>query len=280
VRRCALSVSLGIAAILGGSAAIAADSAPAMTDMPPPTVNRSTHAPEPALQRPAVSEQVMPPMMPGMDTDMDDAGLHHRVWLENLEGVYGSQHGAAWDGQGWMGGDFDKLWIKSEGATLDGETRDSKVEALWAHAILPFWDAQFGIRHDFGGGPSREWGAFGVQGISPYWFDVELTGYVGEEGRTAVRLKTEYDLYLTQRLILKPEIELNAYGKPDRARAKGAGLADGQFAMRLRYEFTRRFAPYVGFLYGRRFAGSANLARQAGEPAIDHRAVAGVEFFF
>ena len=261
-------------------APIAAESASAMTDTPPPTVNRSTHAPELALQRPAVSEQVMPLMMPGMDTDMDDAGLHHRVWLENLEGVYGSQQGIAWVGQGWMGGDFDKLWIKSEGATLGGKTRDSKVEALWAHAILPFWDAQTGIRHDVGAGPSREWAAFGVQGISPYWFDVELTGYVGEEGRTAVRLKTEYDLYLTQRLILKPEIELNAYGKPDRARAIGAGLADGQFAMRLRYEFTRRFAPYVGFLYCRRFAGSANLARQAGEPAIDQRAVAGVEFFF
>jgi len=280
MRRCALSASLGIAALIGGLAAIGDESAPAVMDMTPAIVNRSTHAPEPALQRPAVSEQVMPPMMPGMDTDMDDAGLHHRVWLENLEGVYGSQHGVAWDAQGWMGGDFDKLWIKSEGVALRGKTRDSKVEAVWAHAILPFWDAQFGIRQDFGNGPSREWGAFGVQGISPYWFDVELTGYVGEEGRTAVRLKTEYDLYLTQRLILKPEIELNAYGRPDRARATGAGLADGQFALRLRYEFGRRFAPYAGFIYGRRFAGSANLARQAGEPAIDHRAVAGVEFFF
>jgi copper resistance protein B len=263
--------------MLCGSAAIAQPSAMAV-DMP--SMNRTTHAPDPALERPAMSEHVMPPMMPGMDTDMDDAGLHHRLWLENLEGVYGAQNGVAWDGQGWMGGDFDKLWIKSEGATLGGRTRDSKLEALWAHAILPFWDTQIGIRHDFGGGPSREWAAFGVQGISPYWFDVELTGYVGEKGRTAVRLKTEYDLYLSQRLILKPEIEFNAYGKPDRARALGAGFADGQFALRLRYEFTRRFAPYVGYIYGRRFAESADLARRAGDPAIDHRAVAGVEFFF
>lgn len=267
---------LGLVAVLGGSAAIAQPS----TDDAKNESSHETHAPDPSLERPAASQHVTPPMMPGMDTDMNDDGIQHRIWIENLEGVYGTKNGVAWDAQGWLGGDFDKLWIKSEGATLGGKTRDSKVEALWAHAILPFWDTQLGVRHDFSGGPSREWAAFGVQGIAPYWFDVELTGYVGEEGRTAVRLKTEYDLYLTRRLILKPEIELNAYGKPDRARAIGAGLSDGQFELRLRYEFTRRFAPYVGYVYERKFAGSATLARQAGDPAVDHRTVAGVEFFF
>ena len=242
--------------------------------------SRSTHAPDPALERPAASEHVTPPMMAGMDTDMNNAGLMHRVWFENLEGVHGNRNGGVWDAQAWFGSDFDKLWLKSEGVILGGKTQDSKVEALWAHAILPFWDTQLGVRHDLSGGPTREWAAFGVQGISPYWFDVELTGYVGEEGRTAVRLKTEYDLYITQRLILKPEIELNAYGKPDRARQIGAGLSDGRFELRLRYEFSRRIAPYVGYVYDVKFAGSATLARLAGDPAVDHRTVAGIEFFF
>jgi copper resistance protein B len=222
----------------------------------------------------------VPPTMPGMDTDMDDAGLHHSVWLENLEGVHGERNGVAWDAQGWLGGDFDKLWIKSEGAALGGGTRDFKIEALWAHAILPFWDSQLGMRHDFGAGPGREWAAFGVQGLSPYWFDVELTGYVGDQGRTALRLKTEYDLRLTQRLILKPEMELNAYGKADRARQLGSGLADGRFELRLRYEFTRRFAAYVGYVYDRKFGASAALERQAGAAALDHRAVAGIGVLF
>ncbi len=260
---------------LGGGAAIAQQSSMPPTDPP----NRSTRAPDPTLERPADTEQVTPPMMLGMETDMSDAGLQHRAWLENLEGVYGAKNGGAWDAQGGVGGDFDKFWLKTEGATLEGRTQGSKAEALWAHAILPLWDSQLGVRYDFSGGPSREWAAFGVQGISPYWFDVELTGYVGDEGRTAVRLKTEYDLYLTQRLILKPEIELNGYGKPDRARELGAGLAEGQFELRLRYEFTRRFALYVGYVYDRKFAGSAVLARQAQDPAIDHRAVAGLECF-
>jgi copper resistance protein B len=266
----------GVIVVLSGSGAVAQQGAMPPVDMP----DRSTHAADPSLENPAASEHVMPPMMPGMDTDMNDAGVQNRIWFENLEGVYGSKNGGAWDAQAWLGGDFDKLWLKSEGSILGGKTAGAKVEALWAHAILPFWDTQLGIRHDFSGGPSREWAAFGVQGITPYWFDLELTCYVGEQGRTAVRMKAEYDLYLTQRLILKPEIEMNAYGKADRARELGAGLSDGQFELRLRYEFHRRFAPYIGFVYDRKFAGSAILARQGGNPVVDHRTVAGVEFFF
>ena len=310
------SIVLSIFALLGAPAAVALQTPMPPVDMPIPTDSKypattpavaddpksmhmtpeemghikmpestespahETHAPDLGLERPAASQQVTPPMMPGMDTDMNDAGIIHRVWIENLEGAYGAKNGGAWDAQGWLGADFDKLWVKSEGATIGGKTQDSKIEVLWAHAILPFWDTQLGVRHDFSGGPSRKWAAFGVQGISPYWFDVELTGYVGEEGRTAVRLKTEYDINLTQRVILKPEINVNAYGKPDRARQIGAGLSGGQFELRLRYEFSRRFAPYAGYVYDRKFAGSASLARLAGNPAVDHRAVAGVEFFF
>ena len=253
-------------------------------EQPPPDAAREppreTHASDPLLERPAVSEHSTLAPMPGMDTDMNDAALLHRIWIENFEAAGGTRNGGAWDAQGWLGGDFDKLWIKSEGATLGGKTQDAKVEALWAHAVLPYWDTQLGIRHDFEGGPGREWAAFGVNGISPYWFDVELTGYFGEEGRTALRLKTEYDLYLTERLAVRPEVELNAYGTPDRARDIGAGLSDGEFELRLRYEFSRRVAPYAGYVYDRKFAGSAALARLAGGPALDHRAVAGIECFF
>ena len=276
---CSVSPLLSVLVLLGTSTAMAQQSGMPPMDTPSDP-SREAHGPDAALERPAASGQLMAPMMPGMDSDMNDAGVQHLVWVENLEGVYGTQKGAAWDAQGWLGGDFDKLWIKSEGAALDGQTQGAKVEALWAHAILPYWDTQLGIRYDFGNGPSRQWAAFGVQGISPYWFNVELTGYVADEGRTAIRLKSEYDIYFTQHLILKPEIELNAYGKPDRARDIGTGLSDGEFELRLRYEFTRRFAPYVGYVYERKFAGSATLAREAGDPAAGHRGVAGVEFFF
>ncbi len=252
------------------------DAMPGM-DMPM-TPDDSTHAPDPALERPAASQHYEPPPMPGMD--MQDDANQHAIYLENLEAVTGTQNGGAWDAQGWYGGDFNKLWVKTEGDTLDHRTTGSKVEALWAHALRPFWDSQVGMRYDFSGGPSREWLAFGFQGISPYWFDIEATGYVGDAGRTAARLKAEYDLYLTQRLILKPEIELNGYGKADPQRQIGAGLSDGQFEVRLRYEFTRGFAPYLGYVYDRKFGASATYAYRDGGFALDHRFVAGLQFLF
>jgi len=255
------------------------DPAMIMPSAPPSNAESSdAHAPDPALQRPAASQRYTPPMMPGMD--MADDASRHDIYIENLEAVNGNRGGAAWDAQGWYGGDFNKLWLKSEGDRLGDRTSGSKVEALWAHAIRPFWDTQLGTRYDFSGGPSREWLAYGVQGISPYWFDIEATGYVGDAGRTAARLKSEYDFYLTQRLVLKPEIELNAYGKADPQRGIGAGLADGQFGLRLRYDFTRAFAPYLGYVYDRKFGTSATYARYEGEAAIDHRLVAGVQLFF
>ena len=244
----------------------------------PMTPDSSTQAPDSALERPATSQHYHPPHMPGMD--MEDATYQHFVFIENLEAVSGDRNGGAWDAQGWYGADFNKLWVKSEGQRLGDRTTGSKVEALWAHAIRPFWDTQVGMRYDFSGGPSREWLAFGVQGISPYWFDIEATGYVGDAGRTAARLKAEYDLYLTQRLILKPEIEMNAYGKADPERQIGAGLSDGQLQLRLRYEFTRSFAPYLGFVWDRQFGATATDVRRAGESATGHRLVAGLQFFF
>jgi copper resistance protein B len=233
---------------------------------------------ENGLVRPAKSEQYSPPMMHGMD--MDDTGPLHRVWLENLEAVSGNHNGESWDGQAWAGGDFNKLWLKSEGDYLNGRPEEARVEAFWAHAVLPFWDTQVGMREDVGSGPSRTWAAVGVTGMAPYWVDTEVTLYVGESGRTGVRVKSEYDLHLTQRWVLRPEVKFNAYGKPDRARLVGAGLADGQVELRLRYEISRRFAPYAGFVYARKFAGTAELERERGSPAVDHRAVAGFMLFF
>ena len=252
------------------------DAMPGM-DMPM-TPGTSTHAPELALERPAVSQHYQPPRMPGMD--MDDATNQHFIYIENLEGVRGNRNGGAWDAQGWYGGDVDKLWLKSEGQRLGDRTSDAKAEVMWAHSILPFWETQIGMRYDFSGGPSREWLAFGVQGIAPYWFDIEATGYVSDAGRTAARLKAEYDLYLTQRLILRPEMELNAYGKADSQRQIGPGLSDGQFELRVRYEVTRSFAPYIGFVWARKFGSSATYARSEGGSAVDHRLVAGLQFFF
>jgi copper resistance protein B len=184
-----------------------------------------------------------------------------------------------WDGQFWIGRDLNKLWIKSEGDRLNGST-DAKIEAFWSHTISPFWDLQLGARRDFGTGPKRNWAAFGVQGVAPYGIETEITGYVGGSGRTALALKAEYDLLLTQRLILTPEIEASLNGKNDEERGVGSGLSDASFSLRLRYEVTREFAPYVGVSFGRKFGKTASYASEAGESRSERAILAGVRIWF
>jgi copper resistance protein B len=151
---------------------------------------------------------------------------------------------------------------------------------LWDRIFSRWWSWQAGVRHDFGNGPSRNWLALGVQGLAPYWFDIEATAYVGDAGRTAARLQAEYELLFTQRLILQPEFELNAYGKDDPERQIGAGLSDLQLALRLRCEIRREFAPYVGIVWQRSLGKTADLVRAAGEDPSVLQMVAGVRFWF
>lgn len=177
---------------------------------------------------------------------MDDTASLFKFKLDTFERAKSDDaYSTAWNAQAWYGGDFDKLLLRTEGERERGTT-DVRIEAFWNHAFASFWDWQLGARRDFGTGPSRNWAAFGVQGLAPYWFEVEATAYLGESGRTAFGVRAEYELLLTQRLILQPEIELNFYGRNDRARGVVSGLSDGEFGVRLRYEIRREFAPYVG----------------------------------
>jgi copper resistance protein B len=185
-----------------------------------------------------------------------------------------------WEAQGWYGGDYNKLWVKTEGERVAGATQDARADILWDRIVTRWWDLQAGARQDFGRGPSRTWAALGFEGRAPYWFDVEATFYAGEQGRTAARLKSEYDLLLTQRLIVQPEAEVNLYSKSDPARQIGSGMSDLDLGIRVRYELRREFAPYVGVAWQRLFGATAGQARAAGGSASDIQVLAGVRILF
>jgi len=247
---------------------------PRQAGSPPP----SDHVPPPAPahEMGAMSNARMVDVM-----GMDDRATFGLFALDRLEHVAGDGNSAAaWSAQGWLGGDFDKLWFRSEGVRRDGAFEHADVELSWSHAIAPFWDGQLGVRRDVGRGPDRSWAAFGVQGLAPYWFELAATAYVGEQGRTALRFEAEYEALLTQRWIVQPRVELNAYGKDDPALHVGSGLSDAAFGLRLRYEIRREFAPYVGVEWSRRFGRSADFARAEGGSAGEMQWVAGVRVWF
>jgi copper resistance protein B len=201
--------------------------------------------------------------------------------IDRLERVYTDNGDAtAYDAQAWFGRDYDRLVLKAEGDVARGRLQEARTEALWGHAVATFWDTRLGARYDYGVGSDRGWLAFGIQGLAPYWFNVDATAYAGSRGRTALRLGAEYEMLLTQKLILQPRIEMNLYGKRDEAREIGRGLSDASAGLRLRYEFTRQIAPYVGVEWARKFGGTADFARVAGEATQNTRLVAGLRFWF
>ncbi len=203
------------------------------------------------------------------------------VLFDRLERVYGNDgNGTSYDAQAWFGRNYNRLVVKAEGEYANSKLEDARTEVLWGHAIASYWDTQLGVRFDSGEGPNRTWAAFGVQGLAPYWFELDATAYVGNEGRTALRLSAEYELLLTQRLVLQPRIEINAYGKDDVARGIGSGVSDAVAGLRLRYEISRQFAPYVGVEWAGKYGRTADLAKDEGTRTSDTLWVAGLRFWF
>jgi copper resistance protein B len=220
------------------------------------------------------------PGMESIEPVMDRPILAH-VIFNQLEGRWnGTNTEFKWDGQGWVGTDYDKLWIKSEGTLQNnGMLDDGQHQFLYSRAITTYFDLQGGLRSDIDSRPTRNWAAFGIQGLAPYFFDLELTGFVSGQGHLAAKLEASYDLLITQRLILQPEIELNLYSKADPARLVGAGFSDIDAGLRLRYEFSRKFAPYLGVVYEGKFGQSASYARRLRESTGDLRFAFGVRLW-
>ena len=203
------------------------------------------------------------------------------LMIDRLERVNArDSNSTTYDAQAWFGRTYDRLVIKAEGDIANGKLEEASSEVLWGHAIATFWDTQLGVRYDSGAGPNRGWLAFGVQGLAPYWFEIDATAYIGESGRTAVGLEAEYELLLTQKLVLQPRAEANVYGKDDLELGIGRGLSDLAVGMRLRYEIRREFAPYVGVEWARKLGETADLARSENEGPGETRWVAGLRFWF
>jgi copper resistance protein B len=231
----------------------------------------------PTRTMPPMSNEHMIEMM-----QMDDTHPFGMLLLDQLEwrshdGSSSTKDGAfAWDGSAWYGGDYHKLWFKTEGER-DDDTYATSSELLWDRIFSKWWHVQAGARVDLSdAAPTRTWAAIGVQGLAPYWFEVEITGYVGDEGRTALRATVEYELLITQRLVLQPKLEVNAYGKDDLANGVGSGLSTTELGLRLRYEIRRELAPYIGVTWRRAFGHTADLVDDASDLAL----VAGLRVWF
>lgn len=229
------------------------------------------------LMRPALAEDMK-------DTGHDmmeehGGGTFHMFRLETDYGGGSNGPVGSWDFDGWIGGDESKLWIKSEGERAGNELEQAELWAMYSRNISTFWDAQAGIRYDFTPRGTAYFVA-GFEGLAPYFFETEAHLFVSDEGDLSARLREENDFLLTQKLILQPYAEINLFAQDVPEKNIGAGLSQGELGLQTRYEFTRKFAPYLDLRYERKFGETSSIAKDEGEPNDGFVAAIGLRLMF
>lgn len=208
-------------------------------------------------------------------------GRYYAVMANILEWAPGDGDAWRWEGEAWFGADINRLVIKTEGEARSGEgVEHAEVQALYARSIGPYFNLQAGVRQDIRPRPSRTYATVGIEGLAPYWFEVEGAVFLSDQGEVMARLEGSYDLRLTQKLILQPRLEANFAAQNTDELEIGSGLSDMAFGLRLRYEVRREFAPYVGVSWERKFGNTADYARAAGHETSDARLVVGLRAWF
>lgn len=218
--------------------------------------------------------------LPASAAEMDRIFTFFEV--EQLEYRYdGDQNTINWDAQGWVGGDDDKIWFKSEGEQIQGgPMEEAEVQLLYSHRISDFFDIQGGLRYDFDPSPDRGFAVLGIEGLAQHFFEIDAAVFLSNQGEISARFKGEYDLLITQRLILQPRLETNIAVQDVEERGIGPGFNDIELGLRLRYEIVREFAPYVGVSWERSLGKTADYVRDEGEEVGGVSFVAGLRFWF
>lgn len=205
-----------------------------------------------------------------------------KILVERAEARFGKGRDSyLLDVQAWYGGDIDKLWVKGE---LEGDwgrkPGHGEVQALWSHAIGPWFDVQTGVRFDPQPGPNRVHLVVGLQGLAPYWWEVDGALFLSNEGELTARAEAEHDIRLTQEIILQPRAEMMLSAQDIGELGIGAGLSEASLGVRLRYQLSQLFAPYVGVEYERAFGATADFREAEGERRGGINLLAGIRLWF
>lgn len=259
--------------------AMAAEGAKSGTDLPPGDASAPAPVPGRAADRFWGAEAMA---KSARAVRMEHGGMRVSKGMLDLAEVqvWSGETGYRWQGEGWWGGDVNRLWIKSQGEGVFRKGIDgAEVQALYGRAIDPYWNLQAGVRQDLGRGPRRSWAVLAVEGLAPYWFELEGSLFLSDKGDLRGRIEGSYDQRITQSLVLQPRAELNLSAQDMPANGVGAGLSSAELGLRLRYERVREFAPYLGVSWERSLGRTADLARARGGGGAA-RFAAGVRAWF
>lgn len=286
------TTAIGLLGLFTYSIAAAAQVAPAHQDMHAKTTAEGSTAAEnaPSLGERVDAETQLPPGIVGENWSepIEDSQRFGFLLVDQLE--YRIKHNtdntARWDAQGWYGGDYNRLWVKTEGEWRTGGERggEAEIQTLYSRLIAPFWDLQAGLRYDQFSGEgfdrSRGFAVIGLQGLAPYRFELEPALFISQDGDVSARITATYEILFTQRLILQPRLDLDAAAQSAEKFGVGEGLNSLGLGLRLRYEIRREFAPYIGVQWVQRFGETADISRRDAGSAADIAVVVGVRLWY
>lgn len=205
--------------------------------------------------------------------------IYHMFRLETDYGPGKHTQVKRWDADGWVGGDYNKLWLKSEGEISGDQTEQEEFWAMYSRNIATFWDAQAGVRYDIK--PySSTYLVLGFDGLAPYSFETEAHLFLSDDGDVSARIRERNDFLITQKLITQPYVEVNFAAQDVAKHDIGAGITDGNIGLQTRYEITRKFAPYIDVRYDRKLGETSAIAHQNGENTGDTTATIGLRLMF
>lgn len=212
-----------------------------------------------------------------------DTDIYSFTFIDRLE--YGDPDGPnnyLWDAGGWVGGDFNKFWWKTEGEgpTHGGGPENTELQALYSRSISPFWNGQIGLRYDLNPNPDRGFAVLGFQGLAPGWFGTDTAMFISEDGDVSWRGEFEYEQLLTQRLFLSPRVEINLAAQDVPEYGRGSGVVDTEIGLRLRYQIRREFSPYIGVRWEQLYGETKDIAERAGESTSSTNFVIGLRAWF
>jgi copper resistance protein B len=210
-----------------------------------------------------------------VQASMEDDPLVTIFIMDRLEILDNDENTRVWEGSFWIGYDINKLYIYSEGESTSDGLESSQNELVYSRAIAAFWDAQIGVAYDKNDDASKTWGEIAISGLAPYYFETRAALLVNGEGNVGLRLEAEYEALLTQKLILTPSLEADLYTKDDPDMHIGSGLSNLEAGLRLRYEFIREFAPYIGITWEKTFGNTRDY-----HPIDETSVMVGVRFWF
>ncbi len=204
-----------------------------------------------------------------------DDPLRATLIMDKFEVLDNSEKSREWEGSFYVGYDLDKLYVYSQGAATSEGLEWSQNEFVYSRAIAPFWDIQAGIAYDKNADASKTWAELAIAGLAPYFFETRAALLLNSDGNVGLRLEAEYEALLTQKLILTPSLEADFYTKEDPELRIGSGLSNIEAGLRLRYEFVREFAPYIGVTWEKTFGTTRDY-----NPVDETSFLVGVRFWF